>query len=152
MSAAIKRIQKELIDIANNPTTNCSAEPADELDPFHWQGKILGPDNSPYSDGVFFLDILLPKDYPFKPPNIKFTTKIYHVNIRYDGKICMDIFYDKWSPAITISKAVQSIHSLLADEECNEYNFVDEQIGELYKNDRGKYIDTAREWTIKYSM
>ena len=64
----------------------------------------------------------------------------------------MDIFYDKWSPAISISKAIQSIHSLLAEEECNPFNFVDDQIGELYKNDRGKYIDTAREWTIKYAM
>ena len=60
--------------------------------------------DSPYSGGVFFLSIHFPTDYPFKPPKVNFTTRIYHPNINSNGSICLDILRDQWSPALTISK------------------------------------------------
>lgn len=62
--------------------------------------------DSPYAGGVFFLSISFPTDYPFKPPKVSFTTKIYHPNINANGSICLDILRDQWSPALTISKGM----------------------------------------------
>lgn len=67
----------------------------------------MGPGESPYSGGVFFLAIHFPTDYPFKPPKVNFTTRIYHPNINSNGSICLDILRDQWSPALTISKGKQ---------------------------------------------
>lgn len=64
--------------------------------------------DSPYSGGVFFLAIHFPTDYPFKPPKVNFTTRIYHPNINSNGSICLDILRDQWSPALTISKGMAS--------------------------------------------
>lgn len=64
----------------------------------------MGPPDSPFQGGVFFLNIHFPADYPFKPPKISFTTKIYHPNINAQGGICLDILKNAWSPALTISK------------------------------------------------
>lgn len=72
----------------------------------------MGPGDSPYSGGVFFLAIHFPTDYPFKPPKVNFTTRIYHPNINSNGSICLDILRDQWSPALTISKGEQSLAPL----------------------------------------
>uniref|UniRef100_A0A8C9T415 E2 ubiquitin-conjugating enzyme n=1 Tax=Scleropages formosus TaxID=113540 RepID=A0A8C9T415_SCLFO len=100
---ALKRIQKELTDLQRDPPAQCSAGPVGE-DLFHWQATIMGPNDSPFQGGVFFLTIHFPTDYPFKPPKVAFTTKIFHPNINSNGSICLDILRSQWSPALTVSK------------------------------------------------
>ncbi|PKS11186.1 hypothetical protein jhhlp_002947 [Lomentospora prolificans] len=118
--------------------------------PFHWQATIMGPGDSPYSGGVFFLAIHFPTDYPFKPPKVNFTTRIYHPNINSNGSICLDILRDQWSPALTISKVLLSICSMLTDP--NPDDPLVPEIAHVYKTDRARYEATAREWTRKYAV
>ncbi|CAO3618946.1 unnamed protein product [Cunninghamella echinulata] len=111
---SLKRITKELREITLDPPPNCSAGPkGDNL--YEWVATISGPTDSPYDGGIFFLDISLPKEYPFKPPTVIFRTRIYHCNISSKGSICLDILKDNWSPALSISKVLLSICSLLTN-------------------------------------
>ncbi len=119
-------------------------------DLFHWQATIMGPEDSPYTGGVFFLDIHFPADYPFKPPKVSFTTRIYHCNINSNGGICLDILKDQWSPALTISKVLLSVCSLLTDP--NPEDPLVPEIAQLLKNNLTQHNATAREWTAKYAM
>eukprot|EP00483_Globobulimina_turgida_P010535 UN10556 len=147
---ALRRIQKELKDIESNPPANCSAGPVGD-DLFVWTANIMGPSDSPYEGGVFFLKVVFPADYPFKPPKIAFTTKIYHCNVKSDnGGICLDILKDNWSPALTITKVLLSICSLLTDP--NENDPLMPDIAKLYKANRKAHDKKAREWTIKYAQ
>ncbi|KAK8977984.1 hypothetical protein V6N11_062788 [Hibiscus sabdariffa] len=146
---ASKRILKELKDLQRDPPTSCSAGPVAE-DMFHWQATIMGPPDSPYAGGVFLVTIHFPPDYPFKPPKVAFRTKVFHPNINSNGSICLDILKEQWSPALTISKVLLSICSLLTDP--NPDDPLVPEIAHMYKTDRSKYETTARSWTQKYAM
>ncbi|KIZ02260.1 ubiquitin-conjugating enzyme E2 D/E [Monoraphidium neglectum] len=110
----------------------------------------MGPADSPYAGGVFFINIHFPPDYPFKPPKVAFQTKVYHPNVNSQGSICLDILKDQWSPALTISKVLLSISSLLTD--ANPDDPLVPEIAHIFKSDRQRYEETAREWTRKYAM
>lgn len=140
---------QELTDLGRDPPAQCSAGPVGD-DLFHWQATIMGPSDSPFTGGVFFLTIHFPTDYPFKPPKVAFTTRIYHPNINSNGSICLDILRSQWSPALTISKVLLSICSLLTDP--NPDDPLVPEIARIYKTDREKYNQTAKEWTTKYAM
>ncbi|XP_023489797.1 ubiquitin-conjugating enzyme E2 D2-like [Equus przewalskii] len=146
---ALQRIHKELLSLTHDPPAQCSAGPVGN-DLFQWQATIMGPEDSPYQGGVFFLKIQLPFDYPFRPPKISFTTRIYHPNINLNGSICLDILGSEWSPVLTISKVLLSICSMLCDP--NPHDPLVPEIAKVYLKDRQKYNKTAREWTQRYAM
>ena len=143
-----KRIANELAEITKSPPCNCCAG-ANPDNIFEWKASIMGPHDSPYQNGVFNLTINFPKNYPFKPPLVIFSTKVYHPNINSNGNICLDILKDQWSPALTVSKLLISICSLLTDPNPNDPLMA--HIADQYKTDRNAYNNTAREWTVKYA-
>lgn len=148
MTSTSARIKRELEMLTNTPPSNCSAGPVDD-DLFHWEATIMGPVETPYEGGIFKLNIEFPASYPFKPPKVKFITAIYHPNINSSGGICLDILKDQWSPALTMSKVLLSICSLLNDP--NPSDPLVPEIADQYVNDRDAYNIHARQWVVIYA-
>lgn len=148
--ACKKRILQEIKELQNNDSDNITAGPVSEDNIFCWSATLIGPKDSPYEGGIFLLNINFPQDYPFKPPKINFQTKIFHPNINSGGSICLDILNSQWSPALTLSKTLLSISSLLTDP--NPDDPLVSNIATMYKNDRAKYNEEAKLWTSKYAI
>ncbi|KAI9484062.1 MAG: ubiquitin-conjugating enzyme E2 D4 [Benjaminiella poitrasii] len=146
---ALRRIQRELLDLTKNPPNDVDAGPIDE-DIFHWQGVLIGPTDTPYQGGHFKLDIIFSSDYPFKPPQMKFITKIYHPNIDDDGSICIDLIKpDIWKPATKLVHVLQALLDLLKTP--NPDDALVASIAETYKTNRAKFNKLAKEYVDKYA-
>lgn len=62
------------------------------------------------------------------PPIVRFLTKIVHPNVSRHGDVGIDIIQHNWSLALTISKLLLSVQSLLTDpftevNQCNHFIF-----------------------------
>ncbi|XP_064480162.1 ubiquitin-conjugating enzyme E2 2-like [Ornithodoros turicata] len=147
---ALSKIQKELRDITRNPPENCSAGPIDASNLFIWHATIVGPTETPFEKGLFKLRIEFPEDYPFKPPLVKFTTRIYHPNINSNGYICLDILKGHWCPQLTIATVLMSILVLMCNPNVDDP--LVPEIATVYKQDKEDYNAIAREWTRRYAM
>lgn len=53
--------------------------------------------------------------YPMSPPVVRFLTRILHPNVSRHGDVGIDSVHHNWSLALTISKVLISIQSLLTD-------------------------------------
>jgi len=145
---AQKRLEKEFKEFSKDPPSNCSGGPVGD-NIFKWEAIITGPSDSPYENGVFRLSLAYPEKYPFKPPIVKFLTKIYHMNINDSGYICLDILKESWSPALTTSKLLISICSLLTDP--NPDDPLVPEYADTYKTNKTLYMAKAREWTQTFA-
>lgn len=145
----MRRLKKELEEIRNDPPSNCSAGPIGD-DMYNWEATIIGPSDSPYSGGIFKLKLQFCDDFPFKPPKVKFITKILHPNIDCYGNICLDILNKNWSPVLNVTKLLLSISSLLTDP--NPDDPLDAEVAYIYKNDNQKFVKLARNYTLKHAI
>ncbi|ACI64339.1 ubiquitin-conjugating enzyme [Thalassiosira pseudonana CCMP1335] len=155
MSAAETRVNKEITQIClPDATTGIIATLAPDdtpgKSPRHLRGTISGPEGTPYEGGRFEVDILIPKQYPFEPPKMKFETKIWHPNVSSQtGAICLDILKDQWSPALTIKTAMLSLQALLCSPEPSDPQ--DAQVARMYLDNKAEFDRTAKYWTEMYA-
>lgn len=152
MSVSNKRLMKEYKDILTSEDcmqNRISIGLVKDNDFTNWKATIIGADDTPYKGGIFNLHIEITPQYPFKPPKVKFTTKIYHPNINSSGDICIDILKHNWSPALTLDKVLLSIQMLL--QHPNPDDPLDATAASLYKNNRSEYDKKVRDYVLKYA-
>ena len=149
---SIKRIQREFSVVEKDPIPNVfNIGPVGE-NWFEWQVAILGPEDTPYAGGVFFVDISFPTNYSFERPKLTFATKIFHPMIHPErNSFCqyhLCILGENWNPAVTIGRIMTKVVSLLQleieeDELCDGTG----ESYKLYREDREEFTRKAREWT-----
>lgn len=143
------RLNKELADLSGNPPENCTVSIVDN-DISRWRVDILGPAGSPYEGGHFILSITLPQQYPFKPPEAKFDTKIYHPNVMKDsGEICKDMYQTGWGPVKNLRWVIELILSFLLNPAAE--HSVEADISRQMIENHDAYVQEARRWVQQYA-
>ncbi|WFD33708.1 E2 ubiquitin-conjugating enzyme [Malassezia cuniculi] len=124
---ATKRILSEWRELREDKSFEFYAAPLED-NIFEWHFTLRGPADSDFEGGAYHGRIILPTEYPFRPPDIQFLTP----NGRWatDTKICLSFtgFHeDDWQPAWGIRTALLGVHSFMAskNEEKGELAFME---------------------------
>lgn len=72
-NSAVKRIMRELRELTSNESDDFVAAPLED-NLFEWHFTIRGPPDTEFDGGRYHGRIILPSDYPFKPPDIMMLT------------------------------------------------------------------------------
>lgn len=153
--ALLARISKESKQLIQHPPQGIAFwnASADDSSLTKWNASIVGPVDSPYSEGNFTLHITLPDRYPFIPPIVRFTTPIYHPNIDESGRICLDLLNmppkGSWNPSVNLLGILTSLQALL--QQPNPDDPLLQHIAQQYKTNQQLFMQQAREWTQKYA-
>jgi len=104
-SPAVKRLMREAEEL-NTPTELFYAQPLED-NIFEWHFTIRGPAGSDFEGGIYHGRILLPAEYPMKPPSIIMLTQ--NGRFRVHEKICLSIsghHPETWLPSWSIRTAL----------------------------------------------
>ena len=141
-------LKKELEELQKDPIITLGVTTGIIKDYFHWRITMLGPNDSPYAGGLFFLIADFPDDYPNSGPKIRFENKIYHLNVSSQGNICINTL-SKWVKGTTMTEVLSLIFALFYKQNPNDP--YDHAMAELFLKDREQFNKNAREYTRKYA-
>ena len=157
---AMKRLKEELKDLSRNPLTNFGITVGllDEENLFEWKCTILGPSDTCYKGGLFYLKIKFPDNYPNSKPEIYFTTPIYHLNVKFFangpqplGHICLSTL-NEWQNTYSLRKVLPEIFYLFShNNPLSPYDYTSQARRNEYENNRALFEEKAKYFTKKYA-
>ena len=125
-SSTQKRLIKDITDIyRRNPLTDMGIYYRHD-DEYILRGKamIIGPEGTPYENGMYFFSFKFPEDYPTSPPKVKMCTQDgktrFHPNLYRNGKVCLSILNtwhgDGWTSCQSISSVLLTLKSIMTEK------------------------------------
>ena len=149
-SKCLKRLTNEFNRLSASPVCNTKIIQMGNLQ--KWRIILPGPEGSAYEEGSSNISLIFTDRYPFKSPEVKFITPMYHPNIKKDtGEIDDNLFSKSWSPTQKISDIIEKLASLLknpstesplepeiSQEFLDDKNKWEKKVRNFVKNNRGK--------------
>ena len=147
---ALKYLENEFNKLKNEPIQplGCTVNLINN-DYFHWKFTLSGPQDSPYSGGKFFLTADFSEKYPISKPEVRFATKIYHLNVSpHNGHVSISIL-NSWKPNTPMIDVISAIFCLFYNQ--NPNSPYSAEMAREYMHNRVEFNRKAKEWTKKYA-
>lgn len=138
---------------------------ADDDNLYDWDVIINGPEDTLYEGGIFQAKLTFPTEFPYKPPQMRFTTPgFWHPNVYADGRVCISILHEaeedefnpeermdeKWRPIISVEAVILSVISMLSDP--NFSSPANMYVGWILLITINTNYDCAQRWCVIYHL
>ncbi|XP_062949369.1 ubiquitin/ISG15-conjugating enzyme E2 L6 [Cynocephalus volans] len=147
---ASKRVAKELEDLQKKLPPYLRNLFSDDANVLVWHALLL-PDRPPYHLKAFNVSISFPEEYPFKPPTVKFITKIYHPNVDENGQVCLSIISNEnWKPCTKTFQVLEALNMLVNRPNLEEPLRV--ELADLLSQNPELFKKNAEEFTLRFGV
>lgn len=143
---------QELSDCTTTPIPGITITLPSDSDLHKWHVTLTPPPSSLYAGGTFGLVVTLPPNFPFRPPHVVFSTRIYHPNVTNDaaGNICLPLLKDEnWKPGSRLRAVLEAVRALL--DEPNPDDPLEPRIADEYMREREVFEKNARAQVAAYA-
>ena len=156
-NSTLQQITSEFLDLNHNPIASIgvSVGMPDPNNPYEWRCTMLGPQDTSFAGGLFYLKIIFPKNYPQKAPEVLFVTPIYHVNVNHInqngcplGHICLSTL-NFWNPDYKMREVLTNIFALFYLGNPDSPYGLDR--ADEFRNNRAVYEEKIKKFTKKYA-
>ena len=137
MMNSLEILRREFEELKHNPMNEFGyrIELFDQNDFYKWKITSLGPKDTPYADGIFFIKVEFPKDYPHRAPRINFLTRFYHPNVHFvDGYVCVNFLNNDWNKSTNVREILTKLYSIYYL--VNPDSPFSRELADLYREDR----------------
>lgn len=147
---ASKRVAKELEDLQKELPRYLGKLFSDDANVLVWHALLL-PEKPPYNLRAFNLRISFPEEYPFKPPTVTFTTRIYHPNVDSEGQVCLPIISNEnWKPCTKTCQVLEALNVLVNRPEPGQPLRV--ELADQLTQDPELFNRKAEEFTLQFGV
>ena len=144
-------LRKEFEDLKHNPLSinGYTIELFNQNNIYEWKITLLGAKDTPYANGIFFIKLQFPHDYPHSRPEIYFLTPIYHMNVsRNSGKVAVNFIY-AWNPNRSVREILTKLYSIFYL--VNPESPYQREMADEYMKDKNLYEFNAKKYTDQYA-
>nr|XP_058963949.1 ubiquitin-conjugating enzyme E2 G1-like [Pocillopora verrucosa] len=141
-------LKKQLSELDKNPPEGFSAGLIDDDNLFKWEIMVVGPPDTFYEGGLFKAHLYFPREYPQKPPKMRFISEFWHPNVHKDGEVCISILHEpgedkygyekaseRWLPIHTVETILISVISMISEP----------------NDESPANVDAAKDWREDYN-
>ncbi|TKC46100.1 ubiquitin/ISG15-conjugating enzyme E2 L6 isoform X2 [Delphinapterus leucas] len=147
---ASKRVAKELEDLQKELPRYLRNLFSDDANVLVWHALLL-PEKPPYNLKAFNLRISFPEEYPFKPPTVTFTTRIYHPNVDSNGRVCLPITSkENWKPFTKTCQVLEALNLLVNKPELGQPLRL--ELADQLTQDPELFNRRAEEFTLQFGV
>ena len=154
---AMQAVRREFQDIYEKPILNIGAQVGlpNPQNIMEWRCTMTGPSDTPFANGLFFLSIKFPDDYPYSKPEVCFLSPIYHLNVNHQahkseplGHVCISTL-NWWNQGRTIREVLNDIFALFYLSNPDSPYGLDR--ANEFRNNKQLYDDKCKYFTNKYA-
>jgi len=73
------------------------------------------PADGMYKSATFMFLVEIPATYPYDPPKVTCNTLVYHPNIDWEGKVCLNILRQDWMPVLSLGSVIFGLMTLFLE-------------------------------------